>query len=193
MNFKRWLWLCGMILLFASAAAAQDEAPRAEVFAGYSYVRVNTGFTPGVNFNGGSAAFSYNPTGWLGLVGDFGGYHGEQFGVGADLYTYLFGPKLALRRGAFTPYVQTLFGGAHGEVAAPCMLGQGKTRPRGESTVFCVSGSADAFAMTVGGGLDWNATQHVGIRLIQTEYLMTRFVSESQHNWRISTGVVFRW
>lgn len=194
MHFRRWLWLCGMILVFASVASAQEEAPKAEVFAGYSYVRVNPGFSlSGVNFNGGSASLSYNPTGWLGLVGDFGGYHGDELGVGADVYTFLFGPKLALRRAPFTPYAQVLFGGAHGEVAAPCMIGGGGARVHRESTVFCLSGSDNAFAMTVGGGLDWNATQHIGIRIIQAEYLMTRFLSETQNNARISTGVVFRW
>ena len=47
--------------------------------------------------------------------------------------------------------------------------------------------------MTAGGGVDWNATTHIGIRLIQAEYLMTRFFSETQNNVRVSTGVVFRW
>ena len=46
--------------------------------------------------------------------------------------------------------------------------------------------------MTAGGGVDWNATTHIGIRLIQAEYLMTRFASETQNNARISAGVVFR-
>jgi hypothetical protein len=46
--------------------------------------------------------------------------------------------------------------------------------------------------MTVGGGLDWNATEHIGVRLIQAEYLLTDFVSTRQNNARISAGVVFR-
>ncbi|MGA8767592.1 MAG: hypothetical protein WB559_11270, partial [Candidatus Acidiferrales bacterium] len=65
-----------------------------------------------------------------------------------------------------------------------------RVRPQG---VPCsVSGSENAFAMTAGGGVDWNATTHIGIRLIQAEYLMTRFASETQNNARISAGVVFR-
>ena len=162
MKISRWVWGCAMIFLLAGVASAQDEAPKAEVFAGYSYVRVNPGFAgaPGVNFNGGSASFSYNPTGWLGLVGDFGGYHGSAFGIGADVYSYLFGPKLALRRGAFTPYVQTLFGGAHGSAGFDCMPPSARVHREGV-LISCGSGSENAFAMTIGGGVDWNATDRI--------------------------------
>jgi hypothetical protein len=51
--------------------------------------------------------------------------------------------------------------------------------------------------MALGGGLDWNATEHFGIRVVQAEYLLTRFgvvnPTDTQNNARISTGVVFRW
>jgi hypothetical protein len=47
--------------------------------------------------------------------------------------------------------------------------------------------------LAAGGGLDWNATTHIGIRVIQAEYVMTRFGGDTQNNARISTGVVFRW
>jgi len=191
MKISRWALACTVALLFAGMAAAQDEAPKAEVFAGYSYVRVNPGFgAPGVNFNGGSASFSYNPNSWLGVVADFGGFHGSKFGVGADVYSYLFGPKVAFRRGAFTPYVQTLFGGAHGSAGGGCPEITARTRPQG---IIICGGSDNAFAMTAGGGLDWNATDHIGIRVIQAEYFTTRFLSETQNNARISAGVVFRW
>ena len=55
--------------------------------------------------------------------------------------------------------------------------------------------SENAFAMTVGGGVDWNATPHLGIRLVQAEYLLTKFndgINNRQNDARISTGVVFR-
>jgi len=52
--------------------------------------------------------------------------------------------------------------------------------------------------MTVGGGLDANPTRHIGLRLGQVEYLMTRFKEATpnrvtQNNLRFSTGIVFRW
>ena len=194
---KRWALLSGVVLgvvlLFSSAASAQDENPKAEVFAGYSYVRVNASGAPGFNMNGGSASISFNPSSSFGIVADFGGYHvGNSGGVSVDgnVYSYLFGPKLAYRSGRFTPFVQALFGGAHAS-GSGSVVALARVRPQG---VIPVTGSLseNAFAMTLGGGLDVNATNHIGIRLIQAEYLMTRFTSETQNNARISAGVVFR-
>jgi outer membrane immunogenic protein len=177
---KRWALLCGVTLMFAGIASAQEN-PRVEVFGGYSYVHVDqsgTGAT--ANLNGGSASVSYNPSNWLGIVADLGGYHGGTSGINGDVYTYLFGPKVTYRTGKFTPFVQALFGGAH--ITAGNKLGSSL-------------GSEDAFATALGGGLDWNATRHIGIRLVQAEYLLTEFpdgVNGKQNNARISAGVVLR-
>jgi len=194
---KRLALLCGAILLFAGLASAQDEAPKVEAFGGYSYLRVNPGFgAPGLNFNGGSGSLAYNFNSWLGAVADFGGYHWSQSGEDATTVSYLFGPKVSFRSGPVTPFAQVLFGGAHLSGSASCdddvVLGA-RIRAQGEGIFGCGSGSDNAFAMAVGGGVDWNATDHIGIRLIQAEYLMTRFFSDTQNNARISVGVVFRW
>ena len=189
---KRLALLCGVMLLFAGLASAQDEAPKVEAFGGYSYVRVNPGFGfDGANFNGGSGSLAYNFTPWLGAVADFGGYHWSQSGGDATVVTYLFGPKIAYRHGPITPFAQVLFGGAH---ASGDFFGvPSDARVRRQGCIDCGSGSDNAFAMTIGGGVDWNATEHIGIRLIQGEYLMTRFLSNTQNNARISAGAVFRW
>jgi len=173
---KRWGLLCGVILLATVAASAQ-EAPKAEVFAGYSYMHVSDQ-GQGANLNGGSASVSFDPNSWLGIVADFGGYHGGANGINGDVYTYMFGPKVTYRENEkITPFVQGLFGGAH--VSAGSAFG-----------------SANAFSMALGGGVDWNATQHLGVRLVQAEYLLTKFndgANNRQNNARISAGVVFRW
>jgi Outer membrane protein beta-barrel domain len=178
---KPWALLCGIMLLSAAAASAQG-APKVEVFGGYSYVHTSvsgTGFT--ANLNGGSASVSFNPTSWLGLVGDFGGYHGGVnslgSGINGQIYTYMFGPKSSFRLGKVTPFIQTLFGGVHASAGS-------------------VYGSESAFAMATGGGIDWNATEHLGVRLIQAEYLLTMLndgANNRQNSARISAGVVFRW
>jgi opacity protein-like surface antigen len=195
---KRWALLCGALLLFVGAASAQGtdtDSPKVEVFGGYSYVRFNPGMgASGVNFNGGSGSAAYNLTPSIGIVGDIGGYHYSQSGGSANVISYLFGPKIAMRRGPITPFAQVLFGGAHGSInGGTCATA--RVRP---DTSFsgCGSTSENAFAMALGGGVDWNATDHIGIRLIQAEYLLTRFgfggSSYSQNNARISAGVVFR-
>jgi opacity protein-like surface antigen len=194
---NRLVLLCGALLLFAGIASAQDESPKIEAFGGYSYLRVNPGDNaPGVNFNGGSGSLAYNFTPMLGVVADFGGYHYSLDGASVNAVTYLFGPKIALRHGPITPFAQALFGGAH--LSSSCTEGGGAVvRPQGTIGGFGCGGSVNGFAMTIGGGLDWNATSHIGIRVVQAEYLLTRFsvgdVSQTQNNARISTGVVFRW
>lgn len=196
---KRWVLLCGAMLLFAAGASAQEETPKAEAFGGYSYVRGNLGFgIPGINLNGGSGSFSYNPTEWLGLVGDVGGYHLAKIGsesVDTTLVTYLFGPKIAYRKGRWTPFVHALFGGAHGSGSSG-VTPAARVRPEAPARVVFISGTADAFAMAIGGGLDLNATKYVGFRLFQADYLMTRFgvvhSTDTQNNARISAGVVLR-
>jgi opacity protein-like surface antigen len=176
--------LLGIVFLLGLTAAAQDT-PKGEAFFGYSYVRAKpaTSGAPAFNLNGGSASIAYNPRESFGLVGDFGGYHvGKIGGVSADanLYTYLFGPRFSYRKHErVTPFAQALFGGAHASSSA---LG---------------TGSSNAFAMTLGGGVDVKASEHVAIRLGQVEYLMTRFKETSasrqtQNNLRFSTGIVFR-
>lgn len=197
---RRWVLLCGAMLLFAAGASAQEETPKFEAFGGYSYVRANLGDgIPGINLNGGSGSFSYNPTEWFGVVADVGGYHvGTIDGVSVDgnVITYLFGPKITYRKGRWTPFAQALFGGAHasGSVSSsPLVITGAVVRPQGPGIPGFTFGTADAFAMAIGGGIDVNATGHIGFRLVQAEYLMTRFSSQTQNNARVSAGVVFRW
>jgi len=182
------------MLLFAGIASAQVD-PKAEVFGGYSYVR-GTALNTSYNFNGGGGSFSYNPSGWLGLVADFGGNHWSGSGVDLNVITYLFGPKIAFRHGPITPFVQTLYGGARasGSLISTCPVA--RIRPQVPCTA---SGSENAFAMTMGGGMDWNATPHIGVRLAQAEYLLTRFnglgnnATNNENSFRYEAGVVFRW
>jgi opacity protein-like surface antigen len=178
---RKALIVFGVFLMSGLAAAAQDS-PKAEIFGGYSYVHFSppsSSSVPSFGLNGGSGSISYNPIPVLGIVADFGGYHtGSISGVPFSLtmYTYMFGPKVALRRGRFTPFAQALFGVAHGAVSSS---GIG-------------SASGNDFAMALGGGLDAKVAQHVAIRLIQAEYFNIRESGTSVNNARISAGVVFR-
>ena len=140
---KRLSWFMGLlVLLFGVSAFAQDDYPTAELFGGYSYLHTSLPGT-GLNSNGGSASFAINPTRWLGFVADFGGYHGSIDPVGITNFTYLFGPRFSYRsKSPLTPFAQVLMGGVHQSAGA-----------------FGVSGSQNAFAMSVGGGLDLRATR----------------------------------
>src|SRR2546426_1857965 len=110
--------------------------------------------------NGGSASIAYNAKSWLSGVADFGGYNNGNIlntGINGTLSTYLFGPRVSYRHfGRITPFGEVLFGVAHASSAG-------------------TSGSDNAFAMTLGGGLDYKWSDRFAIRPVKLDYLMTRF------------------
>jgi opacity protein-like surface antigen len=167
--------LVGLILMAAGSAAAQDY-PKAEIFGGYQYIRLNPGGgATGSNCQGGAGSVAGNLNHWFGVVGDFGACKvtGLPSGTSAHLVNYLFGPKLTYRsRGRLSPFAQVLFGGEH---------------------IGVTGGSDSSFAMAFGGGADYEMTSHVAIRLFQGEYLYTKFGGTHQNNARISAGIVYRW
>jgi opacity protein-like surface antigen/outer membrane protein OmpA-like peptidoglycan-associated protein len=204
-------------LLHTGEAAAQTSAatpyasgqyigaPRAELFVGYSYLRAIPAPTTGNRLmwmNGGSTSLALNFNRYLGIVGDFGAYTNSQMrfqggywstvdvdnpNVGA--FSYLFGPRISFRsHSRVTPFVQALFGGMHANEVS-----------LSHCTFSCTFlPSENTFAWAAGGGLDVRVRRHFAIRLIQAEYLMTRFpdystgLTTSQNDMRLSSGIVFR-
>jgi opacity protein-like surface antigen len=179
--------LLGFAALCAGVAQAQEERKTIDVFAGYSYVRANpaTSGVDGFNLNGGSASVAYHFNNWLSGVADFGGYtNSNVLGTTGDstLSTYLFGPRVSYRHySRITPFGEVLFGVAHTG-----------------SSFLNLNNSQNAFAMTVGGGVDYRLTSHWSLRPAKVDYLLTRFDEfgstgrQTQNNLRVSTGVVFR-
>ena len=166
--------LCGLLAISSGAASAQS---RTEIFGGYSYVHItDSGATTNANGGTGSIAVGLLPA--VSAVGDFGVYHGGASGIDGNMTTYLFGPKVQVPVGGIHPFAQVLFGGAH--------LGFS-----GCSGSGC---SENSFAMALGGGFDADLLPHIGLRLIQLEYLRTdlALISNRQNNLRLSTGVTFR-
>jgi hypothetical protein len=61
------------------------------------------------------------------------------------------------------------------------------------SAGFDGAGASDAaFAMNIGGGLDWVAHKTFAVRVIQLDLLVNRFGPDASFDPRISTGIVFR-
>jgi opacity protein-like surface antigen len=180
---RKFLCLMGLVLLVSLSAAANDHST-IDIFAGYSYVHANPGITrSSFNANGGVGSVAINLNSWGSIVAEVGGIHTGKItstNVDANAETFLFGPKISLFRSSkLTPFVQALAGFAHSNAAF-----NGSTSP------------FNGFAFSPGAGLDWNATHHIGVRLGQVDYLLTRLpTSTSQVNWnnfRYSAGVVFR-
>jgi hypothetical protein len=164
-------WFAAGILLLACSASAQ-QTPPVEVSAGYSYLRL--GGSGGLNQHGGSVSVAGNVNNWFGIVGDFGAYHNSPFGASFNTYTFMFGPRFSLRAGKVTPFVQTLFGGAHLKASG-----------------FGVSSSITPFAASVGGGVDLQLSRHIDLRP-QVDYIALRSHGSTQNVGRASLDLVFR-
>jgi len=208
-------------LLSAFVAGATD-IPKYEAFLGYTYVRANqfnqeTGLGKtigGFDMNGGSAQFIYNFDKWFSGVADVGSVTKQNVGIiNADNTTtfYLFGPRVSYRnKSHFTPYAQILFGGATRAVSRKLDVVTGSNIPvfpvvtphdlfPGADTEITaqVSATQTAFAMAVGGGLDWKLAKRFSFRPIAVDYVLTRFPSlltgdnHNQNSLRVTIGAVF--
>jgi opacity protein-like surface antigen len=185
---KSIMFILAAVLTSGAVLCAQEVAtPRYEVGLNYSWLHVNS-----ANFdfqrtgNGGSGYFEYNLNSMIGLVGDFGGYANTRTGIDDKALTYLFGPRFNWRHSRLNPYVQFLFGGAYAWAG-----------PTGNSN------AQNTFATAAGGGVDVKLAEHIAIKPIQVEYVMTQFDSASlggstrrfgnhQNDVRYSAGVVFQ-
>jgi opacity protein-like surface antigen len=191
-------------LVLLSLGLMAQEAPKAEVFGGYSLLR-----NSGNNLNGWEAQGTANFTPHFGITADFSGnyqrvaslspFTGTLLSANQRLYNFLAGPRVSAAFNRFSVFGHSLFGVAHSS------LGAGVTLPiiGGVSTGLT---SANAFAMALGGGLDIELSRHLAFRAGQVDYLYTRFsptealstglfsnsLSGHQNSFRYSTGIVFR-
>lgn len=182
----------GVFVLVIAATANAQVLTSANVFLGYSFSSTNDAAsivgvgTPGtVSLNNWEASLEGKFRPWLGAVADFGAGYGTDNhpftvdtcvnscpfqGNSVRRYTYLFGPRVSIAAGRFTPFAHFLLGGAH------------------ES----VRGAPDnSFATAVGGGLDYRLIHGLGWRL-QLDNLHTNFFSVGANQLRYSTGMSLR-
>jgi outer membrane protein OmpA-like peptidoglycan-associated protein len=165
--------------------------PKFELAGMFQYVNFAPG-DPFANFNtyGSTLSLTYNASRWIGLTAELGGYHfsrdlspltGTTQSAGGSLYSYLFGPRLNLRKYEhFVPFAEMLVGGVHGSAA---MNG---------------SQTQDNFALAPGGGVDIVLTKNLVWRFAELNYFMTNFSGSGvgatgrQNNFRAGTGIVAR-
>jgi len=161
--------------LFALGANAQG--PKIDVSGGYALLHLNgSAGASGLNMNGFSASAVFRANHWLGLVSDFGVYHGSQLGIGVTTTTYTFGPRVAIHvSDRFTPYVQGLFGGSHFS-----------------ASYAGASGSTNPFAFGFGGGTDIAVADggKIAVRP-EFDYMGFRANGSTQNSERFSIGIVY--
>jgi len=162
---KRLMFAAFVLFSFAIPMRAQSV----DASLSYSYFRL--GGSGGLNQNGVSGSLAYNPNRWLGIVGDFGGYHAAPSGVSVNTYTYMFGPRVTLRTPPkINPFAQVLFGGSR------ITIGSG-------------GGSNDQFAYSFGGGVDFGILPHLAFRP-QVDYVGLNTPGGHTNCTRISAGLV---
>ena len=124
------------------------------------------GALPTGDAHGWEGTLGYNWNHWLTLAADFDGH----YCCDQTMHNFLFGPQINLSKGKLKPYVHGLVGVSHG------------TSPGFTDTVL-------GFAL--GGGLDLKVSDRISVRLVQADYLGTRYGDFTQNNIRLSGGLVF--
>jgi len=155
-----------------------QEYPQFEIFGGYNFVHLDGGTG---NMDGWSGSFTGNLNSVFGLKGEISGIYGKDKGFSSlrySGYSIMAGPQITARSGFASPFAHALFGVEH--------LGLGLGFEG-----FHAGASVNAFAMALGGGLDWHRGSW-GIRLPQVDYFPWRALGGTAHNVRISGGIVFR-
>ena len=176
------------VFLLASFAAAQIPTS-GNIFVGYSFENTNwSGIDSGLggpNLNGWGASLEGKVFPHVGIVTDFSSHYGsesfvaetpngpQRINVSGHEWEVLFGPRLSIPVGNFTPFAEAMLGIAH--------IHNGDQ----------VDHSNTSFATALGGGLDYRLVHFLAVRL-EVDYLHTGFFSTTQNNLRVSPGLVFR-
>ena len=175
-----------IFFLFSLAAGAQ-LLPKGNVFVGYSYTRADFGGGNKGNLNGWDGSLEGKIFPFVGIVADLNGNYGGQNGpnvcpvipapcpsvhVNIREYNFLFGPRVSISVVKVTKIKNLLIGAALVYLSASGF-----------------SDSNTSFSTALGGGVDYKLLGMVAWRF-QGEYLQTRFFSNTQNNFRFTTGLV---
>jgi len=177
--------------LLPLAGFASAQVPTSgNIFVGYSFYSASPSSLDLVNggrptLNGWEGSLEGKVLPWVGIVADLSGHYGSQsqteltpagpisVPVSGHETDVMFGPRLSVLVGKFRPFGEALFGVGH------------------VSTGNFLSTSDTSLATAVGGGLDYKVIRILALRA-EADYVQTRFFSTRQDNFRLSTGVVFR-
>jgi hypothetical protein len=155
-------------VLVSALLSLQAFSQRVEIFGGAQYEHLQ----PSYNAVGWNVSLTGNFKHILGITGDFSGVYKSRRGIDTSVYTYTFGPVLQARLPVVQPFVHALFGGAS-------VTGGGV--------------SDNAFAMFLGGGLDLGFRKGIAFRIVQADWMMTKFADETQNSQgRVSAGIVIK-
>ena len=156
-----------IVLFGATLPAKAADYPTSELFAGFRY----TSFGGQANGFGWGGSWAYNFHQNFGLAAELGGVYGSSGGTSFTFHDVLVGPRVTLRGNQFNVFAHVLGGG--GFVTASGI------------------GAGSGFVFAAGGGLDYNVSKTLALRLAQVDYLGLTGGGVLS-SIRAQTGVVFR-
>ena len=152
-----------LLCVLLGVLTCSAAAQRVELFGGYQFTHLQ----PSFNAHGWNASITGNFKHILGITGDFSGAYENH----VTAYSFTGGPVLQARLPVVQPFVHALFGGMK--------LSDGT--------------STTAFAMMVGGGIDIGFRKGFGVRIVQADWISTKFRDQTQNrNIRASAGLVIK-
>jgi hypothetical protein len=193
---------------FGGLLLGQDVS-KADLFLGYSFVRYNlVSSISTYTAAGGLVGFAWNFNNHVAGEAQLGGYRNanvEHLQFATTTFNYLFGLRISgARTRTVDPWGHALAGGETAwnsvGVNSPLVINP-FAAPLPSSNRF--GRSQNAFAAAVGGGLDLRLSRHILCRLLQIDYLRSKFDgnnvtvpsgtngSRFLNNVRYAAGIVF--
>jgi hypothetical protein len=181
---KKLVFVAVFVMGFSAMAIAQD-LPAYEIFTGYSYLR----WAPvgsSADLQGWNLAVAFNKNKNAALVASFSGNYGtakdpllltngNPTARNIKAHSVLFGPKITIPQGRFSPFVQALFGVYH--------INTGGMRMRD---------TENDFGFDTGFGMDIEVNKLISVRPFQVQYVGIRSQGNLQTDFRASAGMVIR-
>ncbi len=158
-----------------NAQDEKEELPFVEVFGGYSLLR-----SEGENFNGWKTAVGFTVNRWLAVAVDADGhYFSETTSLGKikeSEYSVTAGPHFSYRnKSKIVPFAYAMAG-----------VGWERSSLAGESE------SQSGFAFETGGGLDWEVSRKVSIRLMDIGASVANIGGHTTVKPKFTTGIAFK-
>ncbi len=165
---KKCLIVLTIAVVFVPAALAQDT-PKADVHIGYVLGIVDTGDSELTNGLGFNVHVPFNDT--LGVAFDLTTNWGSVFGISFNTQTFLGGIRFTKRGEKADGFFHVM-----GGMARIGVLGFSATDP----------------ALGIGGGFDVRMKDNLYYRVVQVDYVPVFSDGETVNNFKIQTGIQFR-
>lgn len=173
-------YFAAMVILFASVGVVtaqedSEEMPKVEVFGGYSLLR-----SEGEPFHGWKTAVGFTVNRWLAVAVDADGhYFSETTSLGKlkeSEHSLTAGPHFSLRnKSKIVPFAYAMAGVAWER-----------------SSLEVESESASGFAFETGGGLDWEISRKLSVRLVDLGTSITNIGGHTSVKPKFTPGIVLK-